>query len=86
MIGLVLVLVSVIGLAVGYALGWTRTSVVLQVAIAATVVVQLLDGAKSVLAETVSRVTFVPLAVGLVLIATLWAGAKLRARRTSRAA
>ena len=78
--------VAVIGLVAGYALGWNRTSVVLQVAIAATVIVQLLAGAKSVLAETVSRVTFVPFAVGLVLIATLWAGAKLRARTTSRAA
>ena len=86
MIGLVLVLVAVIGLAVGYALGWKRTSVVLQVAIAATVIVQLLQGAKSVLSETVSPLTFVPLAVGLVSIATLWAGAKLRARVRSRAA
>ena len=86
MIGLVLVLVAVIGLAVGYALGWNRTSVVLQVAIGITVIAQLLEGAKTVLSETVSRLTFVPLAVGLVLIATLWAGAKLRARTTSRAA
>ena len=86
MIAFVLILVAAIGLAVGYALGWKRTSVVLQVAIAATVIVQLLRGAKSVLSETVSSLTFVPLAVGLVLIATLWAGAKLRARATSRAA
>jgi hypothetical protein len=82
MTGLVLVLVAVIGLGVGYALGWNRTSVVRQVAIAATVIVQLLEGAKSVLSETVSRLTFLPLAAGLVLIATLWAGAKLRARPT----
>lgn len=86
MIGLVLALVAVIGLAVGYALGWNRTSVALQIAVAATVIVQLLEGATSVLSETVSRLTFVPLAVGLVLIATLWVGAKLRARTTSSAA
>lgn len=86
MVGLVLVLIAVIGLAVGYALGRNRTSVVLQVAIAATVIAQLLEGAKTVLSAPVSRLTFVPLAAGLVLIATLWAGAKLRAPTTSRAA
>jgi hypothetical protein len=86
MIGLVLVSVAVIGLAVGYALGRNQTSVVLQVAIAATVIAQLLEGAQTALSEAVSRLTFVPLAVGLVLIATLGAGAKLRARTTSRAA
>ncbi|HEX6972107.1 MAG TPA: hypothetical protein VF234_07795 [Limnochordia bacterium] len=77
-------LVAVVGLALGYALGWTRTSVILQVAIAATVIAQLLEAANTVLSSTVSRLTFVPLAAGLVLIATLWAGAKLRARATSR--
>lgn len=84
MMGLGLVLAAVVGIALGYALGWTRTSVVLQVAIAATVIAQLLEAAKTVLSDTVSRPTFVPLAAGLVLIATLWAGAKLRARATSR--
>jgi hypothetical protein len=83
MIGLVIVLVAVIGLAAGYALTRNRTSVVLQVAIAATVIVQLLEGARSALSQVVSRLTFVPLVVGLVLIATLWAGAKLRARTSS---
>jgi hypothetical protein len=80
------VLVAVIGLGFGYALGLNRTSVVRQVAIAATVIVQLLWGAKAVLSETVSSFTFLPLGVGLVLIAALWAGAKLRARPTSRGA
>jgi len=86
MIGLAIVFVAVFGLATGYALGGNRTSHVLQIAVGATVVVQLLEGARSVLSEPASRVTFIPLAVGLVLIATLWTGAKLRARTTSRSA
>ena len=82
MIGWLLVLVAVIGLTVGYTLTRNRTTVVLQVAIAATVIVQLLEGARSALSHT-ARLTFVPGAVGLVLIATLWAGANLRARTFS---
>jgi len=82
MIGWLFVLVAVTGLTVGYILAWNRTTIILQVAIAATVIVQLLEGARSALSQT-ARLTFVPAAVGLVMIAALWVGGKLRARTLS---